>query len=202
VDRATDAQGDTVTLCRLFFVLAFGLLQAGCATSSSFERTRTAPDLGPVKGGIAWLRHDDYLLKTSVWNDGAVVAGPRGGPAIRFFTRGTNGKWTGPGPSGLDVDFTCEGSRITGTAVDVNFTRVEGGFRLTGLWFGRGVDLLVNGKVAVAEEGPWVRDPSGAYVSKDFPYLYLFLIGDAARLDDPPWPEMALAALAGGWGVQ
>jgi hypothetical protein len=47
-----------------------------------------------------------------------------------------------------------------------------------------------------------VREADGAYVSKDVPGWRIFLVGEAARLDDPPWPELALAALLGGWGVQ
>jgi hypothetical protein len=187
-------------MIRSFLVLA--LLVAGCATSSSVERTRTAPDLGPVNGGIAWLMRDDYLLRSSVWTDGVVVAGPRGGPANRYFTREANGKWKGPGQYGLTVELVVEGSRIIGPTVDVTFTRVEGGFRLAGLWFRQNVDLVVDGKGARSHQIRYVRDLSGAYVSTDDPNLFLFLVGDAARLEDPPWPEMALAALDGGWGVQ
>ncbi len=178
------------------------LVLAACATSSPVERTRTAPDLGPVKGGIAWLMRDDYLLRSSVWNDASVVAGPRGGPAAQYFNREVDGRWKGPGQDGLTVELVVEGSRITGPGVDVTFTRVEGGFRLAGLWFKRNVDLVVDAKGARDHATRYVREASGAYASSDVPNLYLFLVGDAARLEDPPWPELALAALAGGWGWQ
>ncbi len=179
------------------------LLVTACATSSPVERTRTAPELGPgVKGGIAWLRHDDYLLRESVWNDARVVAGPRAGPPSAGFTRTANGKWKGGWEHNQTIELEVEGSRITGPAVDVGFERTEGGFRLTGLWFKRSVDLIVDGKGARSHATRYVRDASGAYVSTDLPNLYLFLVGDAARLGDPPWPELALAALCAGWGVQ
>ena len=48
----------------------------------------------------------------------------------------------------------------------------------------------------------YVREADGAYVSKDVPGWCIFLGGEAARLEDPPWLELALAALLGGWGVQ
>ena len=92
--------------------------------------------------------------------------------------------------------------RITGPAVNVTFTRVEGGFRLAGLWFKRNVDLVVDAKGARDHQTRYVREASGAYASTDLPNLYIFLVGDAARLEDPPWPELALAALSAGWGVR
>jgi hypothetical protein len=155
-----------------------------------------------VDGGIAWLRRDDYLLQSSAWKGGDVVEGPRGGPAKRHFTREPDGTWKGPGQYGLTVELVVEGSRITGPTVDLTFTRVEGGFRIAGLWFKQNVDLRVDGKGASSQGLRWVRDPSGAYVSTESPSEYLFLVGDAARLADPPWPELPLAALLIGWGVQ
>src|SRR5512137_187395 len=178
------------------------LMLAACATSSPGERTRTAPDLGPgVKGGIAWLRHDDYLLRESVWDAGRVVAGPRGGPPSAGFTRTPDGRWRGGGEHNETIELAVEGSRLTGPTVDVTFTRVEGGFRLAGLWFRRNVDLVVDAKGARDHATRYVRDVSGAYVSTDLPNPYVFLVGDAARLEDPPRPELALAALVAGWGV-
>jgi hypothetical protein len=86
--------------------------------------------------------------------------------------------------------------------VDVSYTRVEGGLRLSGLWLGYSVDLLVDGK-GVTEHGlRYVREGDGSYVSKDLPGWRIFLVGEAARLDDPPWPELALTALVGWWGVR
>ncbi len=181
---------------------AVALALAACATGSSAGQARSAPDLGPVNGGIAWFARDDYMFQSAAWRDGDVVAGPRGGPAGRHFTREASRRWTGPGELGLTVELAIEGSRITGPTVDVTFTRVDGGFRLAGLWFRRGVDLEVDGKGARTWGIRYVRDASGAYVSSDLPGLYLVLVGDAARLEDPPWPEMALAALLGGWGVE
>jgi hypothetical protein len=122
------------------YLPAAALALAACATGSSAAPTRTAPDLGPVNGGIAWFTRDDYLSASAAWRDGDVVAGPRGGPVTRHFTREASGRWTGPGEYGLTVELAVEGSRITGPTVDVTFTRVDGGFRLSGLWFRRNVD--------------------------------------------------------------
>jgi hypothetical protein len=60
----------------------------------------------------------------------------------------------------------------------------------------------VDAKGAQAQQVCWVRDPSGAYVSTGSPGQSLVLMGDATRLEDPPWPELALAALLSGWGVR
>jgi hypothetical protein len=67
---------------------------------------------------------------------------------------------------------------------------------------GDNVNLLVDGKGATAQGLRYVREGDGAYVSKDDPGVRIFLVGEAARLDDPRWPELALAALLGGWGVR
>jgi len=186
--------------CALLSTLLVAL--AGCATPAPAERARTAPDPEPANGGIAWFVRDDYLAQYAAWRDGLVVAGPRGGPVKLWFTREANGRWTGPGQYGLTVELAVEGSRITGPTVDITFTRVEGGFRLAGLWFRENVDLTVDGKGARAQHLRFVRDPDGAYVSTDSPGQAIVLIGDAARLDDPPWPELPLAALLSGWGVK
>ena len=44
------------------------------------------------------------------------------------------------------------------------------------------------------------RASDGAYVNSDFPGTRIVLDGEATRLDDPPWPHLALAALAMQWG--
>ena len=178
------------------------LLVAACATSAPVQRTRTAPDLGPVNGGIAWLKNDDYLVRSAVWNDARVAAGDRGGPPSRLFIREANGKWKGGWQNNQTSELVAEGSRLTGPEVNVTMSRVEGGFRLSGLWFGLNVDLVVDAKGAESQGDTYVRDASGAYVSTDVPSLYIFLVGDAARLENPPWPEIALGALSAGWGIR
>jgi hypothetical protein len=67
---------------------------------------------------------------------------------------------------------------------------------------GVNADLVVDRKGARAQQTTFVRQPDGSYVSGDLPNMYIFLVGEATRLDDPPWPELALTALVGGWGVQ
>ncbi|HET8723686.1 MAG TPA: hypothetical protein VFM53_05725, partial [Anaeromyxobacteraceae bacterium] len=68
---------------------------AACATASPAARARTAPDLGPVDGGIAWVRNDGFLVRSAVWTDVRVAAGDRGGPPSRLFIREPDGKWKG-----------------------------------------------------------------------------------------------------------
>ena len=44
------------------------------------------------------------------------------------------------------------------------------------------------------------RGTDGAYTNPAFPGTRIVLEGAAARLDDPPWPYLALAAIAMQWG--
>jgi hypothetical protein len=178
------------------------LVLAACATSSAVERPRTTPDLGPADGGIAWVKDDGYLVRSAVWSDVRVAAGDRGGPPTRLFTRQPDGKWKGGTKENQTLELVAEGGRLTGPQVDVSLTRVEGGFRLSGLWLGENVELVVDGKGARSQGDGFVRDASGAFVSTDVPELAVFLVGDAARLENPPWPQFALGALSAGWGVR
>jgi hypothetical protein len=188
---------------RRFLSIAILLLSA-CATSTGgAERTRTPPALAPdVKGGIAWYRNDGVLMKEAVWADGRIVAGPRGGPASAGLTRMPDGRWQGGGAYNQTIVLEASDGRITGPSVNVTVTPVEGGFRIFGLWMGRNADLVVDATGARAQQIRFVRQTDGAYVSSDLPNVYIFLVGEAARLDPPPWPELALTALVGGWGVQ
>jgi len=173
------------------------LVLAACATTASGERTRAAPPLEPgVKGGIAWMRNDNHLYYQAVWTERRVAAGWPNGSATGSLDRTPDGKWE----TGVTV-IEVTGSRLTGPQIDVTFTRQEGGFRLTGLWFGANVDLVLDARGARAQQSTYARDGSGAYVSKDLPDRYVFLVGDAARLEDPPWPEIAQAALTAHWGL-
>ncbi|MEY2669362.1 MAG: hypothetical protein RJA59_2000 [Pseudomonadota bacterium] len=182
---------------RLRLVLPVAFLLASCATTSSRESVRGPPVLEEgVQGGIAWMRSDDYLTFQAAWAADRVTAGPRARPATGYFVRGEDGTWS-TGVTKLEVT----DSRITGPKIDVAITRVDGGFRLTGFYFMYSVDLLIDAKGASAHQLRWVRDPSGAYDSVDAPQTYFWLVGDAARLDDPPWPEIAFAALAARFGL-
>ena len=185
-------------------LLMLALLLPACATAPGGEpRTRVAPALAPgVDGGIAWYRNDGVLVKEAVWGEGRVVAGPRGGPPRAGLTRMPDGRWQGGGEYNQTIVLTVSTGRITGPSVNVTVTPVEGGFRVSGLWMGRNADLTVDATGARAQQLRFARQADGAYVSPDLPNMYVFLVGEAARLDAPPWPELALAALVGGWGVQ
>lgn len=185
-------------------ILLLALVVSGCATSDGGEaRTRTPPALAPdVKGGIAWYRNDGVLMKEAIWGEGRVVAGPRGGPPHAGLTRMPDGRWKGGGEYNQTIVLEVSAGRITGPSVNVTVTPVEGGFRISGLWMGRNADLVVDATSARAQQIRFARNADGSYVSSDLPNMYIFLVGDAARLDAPPWPELALTALVGGWGVQ
>jgi len=180
------------------------LVATACATTGGVaERTRVAPTVAPdVKGGIAWFRHDDVLMKEAIWGEGRIAAGPRGGPAYAGLVRQPDGTWQGGGEYNQTIVLQVSPGRITGPSVNITVTPVEGGFRVFGLWMGRNADLVVDTKGARAQQIRFVRQADGSYVSSDLPNMYIFLVGEAGRLDDPPWPELALTALVGGWGVQ
>ncbi len=173
---------------------------AGCATTAPAERPRKVPDLGPASGGIGWAKADGTLVRSAVWSDVRVAAGDRGGPPARLFTRQPDGKWKGGTKQNETLELVAEEGRLTGPQVNVSLTRAEGGFRISGLWLGDNVELVVDGTGARSQGDDFVRDASGAYVSTDDPELAVFLVGDAARLENPPWPQFALGALSVGWG--
>ena len=186
-----------MTRFRLLLALPVVLLLAGGAPASAAEPTPAAPAMAPgVKGGIAWVRPDEYRSYEAVWSDTRVAAGPRGGPAAASFERQADGTWK-TGVTILKVD----GSRLTGDKVDLTLTRLPDGFRLTGTFFKDNVNLVVDAKGAQAQQFRYVRNDKGAYASVDVPGNFVLLEGEAARLEDPKWPEIALAALAARWGV-
>jgi hypothetical protein len=172
------------------------LLLASCASGANLVPGE-APVLAPgVTGGIGWYRNYHSTWE-SVWGEGCVAAGQHDGYPARSFERLPDGRWR----SGVTY-LTISSDRITGPQVNVLFTRTDGGFRLSGLWLGYNVELAVDGRRATAQGTQYLRAADGAYVAKDVPELRIFLAGEAAHLDDPPWPELALAALAGRWGVR
>lgn len=150
--------------------LLAGLLLAACTTTPSGGKGQVPPALEPgVVGGIAWMRADNYLTFQAAWAADRVTAGPRARPATGYFVRAPDGKWS-TGVNELEV---------------------------TGYCFMYSVDLLLDSKEARAHQLRWVRDASGAYVSVDAPQTYFWLVGDAARLDEPPWPRAGVSARAG-----
>jgi hypothetical protein len=173
------------------------LVVAACATTGADRGSASSPGEEVVKGGIAWVRQDDLLIQESIWTETRVAAGPRGGPATAWLDRQPDGTWRTGGVAVL----TAQDSRITGPSVSVTYTRIPGGFRLTGLWFGKNVDLTVDAQGATAHARRYTRNAQGAFVSSDMPNVRVLLLGEAGRLDDPPWPYMAFTALCGGWGL-
>ena len=187
-----------MTARRFLVIFPAFLLLLSCATTPAGEVDRAAPALAPgVQGGVVWMKNHDYTYFTASWTSDAVTAGPRGHPATGYFQRAPDGKWM----TGVDrVEVTD--TQIKGRNTDVTFIRVDGGFRLKGVYGGQNVDLLVDGKGARAHQTKYVREASGAYVDPELPQNCFFLVGEAVRLDAPPWPELALALLAANFGVK
>ncbi len=183
---------------RHFLVTFPAFLLLACATTPAGEILRVAPALAPgVQGGVVWMKNYDYTYFTASWTSDAVTAGPRGYPATGYFQRAPDGKWK----TGVDLVEVTD-TQIKGRNTNVAFTRVDGGFRLKGLYGGQNVDLVVDEKGARAQQTKYVREESGAYVDPELPQNCFFLVGEAARLDAPPWPELALALLAANFGVK
>ena len=186
-----------MTRLRPLLALPVALLLAASATASAADATPDAPAMAPgVKGGIAWVRPDTYTSYEAVWSDSRIAAGRRGGPASASFERQADGTWK----TGVTV-LKVNGPRITGDNIDLTLTRLPDGFRISGIFFKEDVDLVVDAKGARARQFRYVRNDKGAYVSVDVPGNVVIFEGEAARLDDPKWPEIALAAVAARWGV-
>lgn len=182
---------------RLLRHLATVLLLAGGATTSAADAAPAAPAMAPgVKGGIAWVRPGTYTSHEAVWSDTRIAAGQRGGPAAASFDRQADGTWK-TGVTVLKVD----GSRLTGDNVDLILTRLPDGFRISGMFFKDDVDIVIDSRGARARRFRYVRNDQGAHASVDVPGNVVLLDGEAARLTDPKWPEIALAAVAARWGV-
>jgi hypothetical protein len=187
-----------MTLRSLFVTSPVLLLLLSCATTPAGEVHRAAPALAPgVLGGVVWMKNWDYTYWTASWTADAVTAGPSGYAANGYFQRAPDGKWK----TGVDLVEVTD-NQIKARNTNVTFARVEGGFRLTGLYGGQNVDLVIDEKGARAQQTKYVRDASGAYVDPELPQRCFFLVGEAARLDAPPWPEVALALLAANFGVK
>ena len=90
---------------------------------------------------------------------------------------------------------------ITGLGTDVTFARIDGGFRLTGIWMMDNVDLTVTRESARAQRVRFTSLGGGRYQTPSVPPLFVQLSGEAANLEEAPFPEVALAVLSIGWGV-
>ena len=75
------------------------------------------------------------------------------------------------------------------------------GNRITGLWMKSNVDLTVTRSFARAQAVEFTSTVDGRYETASTPPLTVVLHGEAARVDDPPFPHMVLAVLTVGWGV-
>ena len=194
------------------------ILCAACAGPSA-EAKKNSEALGEMA-----LFVDDYAYRASSFGIQEVAAGKMGGPSFSSLMHTPQGTWKGQVASfcqggdpteytfqreyvgnpryrsGL-VELKVEGSRITGLGTDVTFTKVDGGFRLTGLWMMDNVDLTVTKESARSQQMRFRATSPGIYVASSIPPLSVQLSGQAANLDDPKFPEVALAALALGWGV-
>lgn len=197
---------------------ATSLMCAACAGPTAEAKKDSTP------GGEMALYVDDYAYRAASFNNQEVAAGKMGGPSWSSLKRTPEGTWKGQvatfsqgrnptdytfkrdsvgNPtykSGL-VELKVEGSRITGLGTDVTFTKVDGGFRLTGLWMMDNVDLTVTKESARSQQEKYKVSAPGRYVTASVPPLAVQLAGQSANLDDPKFPEVALAALALGWGV-
>ena len=203
-------------------VLALGattsLLCAACAGPTAESKKNSDP-LGEMA-----LYVDDYAYRASSFGVQEVAAGKMGGPSWSSLTRTPQGTWKGQvasfGQGRNPTDYTfkrdsvgnptyrsslvelkVEGSRITGLGTDITFTKVDGGFRLTGLWMKDNVDLTVTKESARSQQVQYKVTGPGLYVASSVPPLSVQLSGQAANLDNPKFPEVALAALSLGWGV-
>jgi len=202
----------------LTLAAAASLACSACAGPSAEARKESAP-----RGEMA-LYVDDYAYRAASFGDQEVAAGKMGGPSWSSLKRTPQGTWKGqvatfsqggnptnytfkrdsvgnPTYKSSLVELQVEGSRITGLGTDVTFTKVDGGFRLTGTWMMDNVDLTVTRDSARAQQMRYVASAPGRYVAASIPPLAVQLAGGAADLDDPKFPEVALTVLALGWGV-
>lgn len=199
-------------------VTAAVILATGCAGPSTEAGRRTGP-----RGEIVFSV-DDYAYRAAAFDEREVAVGKVGGPSYSSLELTPGGTWKGKvasfGSGGQPTDYPFKrefvgnptyrsgvvelqvvGSRITGFGTDLTFTRIEGGFRVSGLWMKDNVDLTVTRTSARSQQAVFAVKERGRYEFPSVPPLVVRLSGDAARVEDPPFPQVVLAALAIGWGV-
>jgi hypothetical protein len=166
----------------------------GNAANVPLDPLAESPRTGAL-GAIVQLR-DGQVVQRGSWDEARIATGAGTGPVAAAYLRTADGRWI----VGEDVLLTVSGNRMTGTGTNLTWTRVDGGFRLEGFWYYCRFSLLLTRDRAAAAGRDYVRGADGAYTTAALPGLRVVLEGDANRLDDPPWPQMALAALAIQWG--
>ena len=166
------------------------LLLAACATTGAeaakvpLDPLAEAPRTEAL-GAIVRSR-DGLVVRRASWDEARIATG----------SAAAGGLWYDGAYTLVEVS----GDRITGTYTHLTFTRVDGGFRMDGRWFGAGVRMVLTREVMTSQGRDFRRGADGAYVNPDFPGTRIVLEGQANRLEDPPWPYLALAALAMQWG--
>ena len=167
---------------------------------------------------------NDYAYRAASFDDTEVAVGKMGGPSYSSLQLTPEGIWAGkvasfhsggnparfafnkgnpgnPWYKSAGVFLKVKGNRITGFGTDVKVSKVAGGFRITGLWMKSNVDLTVTRSSARAQAVKFTSKETGRYVTPSTPPLSVVLHGEAAQVEDPPFPHMALAVLSIGWGV-
>lgn len=179
------------------------LALAACATSGGGAANvpldpRAETPRSEALGAIVMTR-DGQVLRRASWDEARIAKGSGSGPVAAKYLRTADGRWRVWYDAGYTLlDVTAD--RITGIYTRLWFTRVDGGMRLEGQWFGAYVRMRFTREVITAGGREFRRGPDGAYVNPDFPGTRIVLEGEANRLDDPPWPYLALAAMAMEWG--
>lgn len=167
---------------------------------------------------------NEYAYRAASFDDTEVAVGKMGGPSYSSLKLTPKGTWGGkvasfrsggdptkfvfnkgnvgnPSYRSAGVFLKVKGNRITGFGTDVKFDKVDGGFRITGLWMKSNVDVTVTRSSARAQAVKFTSEEAGKYVTASTPPLTVVLHGEAAQVEDPPFPHMPLAVLSIGWGV-
>ncbi len=176
---------------------AAGPEPSATAPAAAAKREQLPPG---VKGIAAWFRKD-YLTVSASWNDERVIAARRASAPFVRFNRVGDRKWRGGWKGDESTEFEVTSDRIVSNTADVRISPVPGGFRLSGLWYGRNVDLEMTTKGARSQGVVYVRDTSGGFSPEGGGPYRFHLGGDAARIESPPWPEIVFALLPLHMGV-
>ncbi len=191
--------------CIAAFVLASACANATGSTTKDGITGLTASD---VTGGMVQHRAgiDTPIAQAAAFGPDSVAVTAGAAHSARM-DRTATGAWQGGMglvsgyrfPEKLNVELTFEKDRIKGPSVDVLYTPIPGGFRLSGLWLGENVSLEINERYAQVRSDRWVRDAAGNYVASDFSTMEF--LGEARRMDAPTMPQMAIMLLLFGWGT-